>query len=337
MTAWGDVITRARGLSTHLLRAAQYAPLCAAEDVRALADQLSALRLMPAPERGAAGDEHAIELALRRRAGARLRILTRWAGDRRDELAPLLDDEDRRALRALLRGALAGVPPEARLSGLIPTPALPMRALDQLARAGNVATIAALLVAWRHPFGADLATEGRRQRPDPLELEMTLARTYARRARGAARSGDASMRLFVSRVIDLENLRAFVVLAEHRTDVDAASVFVTGGRIVTADDLRAAAQSASAAEASARLGRRTAGTPLAAALAPGNRPADDCALDALVREFHRFALREPLGTAPLILFVLQQRAELRNLLRVLWSISLGVPRAAIARAVGVAA
>jgi len=337
MTAWGDVVTRARGLSAHLLRAAQYAPLCASESVSAFAAQLAALQLARAPGAGVRADEHAIELVLRRRAGARLRVLARWAGDRREQLAPLFDDEDRRALRALLRGAVGGVPPEVRLSGLIPTPTLPVRALEQLAHAGNVATIAAQLLAWRHPFGAALAAEGRRQRPDPLELDMTLARTYAHRARGVARSGDAAMRLFVSRVLDLENLWAALVLAEHRTDVDPASVFVPGGQIVTGDDLRAAATSGSVAKVAARLAPRVVGTPLAVALAAGRRPADDGALDALVREFRRFALREPLGTAPVILFVLRQRAELRNLLRILWGISLGVPRAAIERAVGAAA
>jgi vacuolar-type H+-ATPase subunit C/Vma6 len=305
--------------------------------VAAFAEQLSALGVVPPPAAGAAGDEHALELALRRRAGARLRILATWAGNRRELLSPLFDDEDQRSLRALLRGAIAGVAPEARLAGVIPTPSLPIRALDQLAHAGDVATIAASLMAWRHPFGAALVAEARRQRPDPLQMEMTLVRTFAARALHAARASDTAMRRFVERVIDLENLRAALVLAEHPTDLDPGMVFVAGGRIVTADDLRLATSARARPEVVAALAPRVNGTPLAAALGSDGRPADDAVLDALAAEFRRFALREPLGTAPVILFVLGQRAELRALLRILWSISLGMPRPAIERSVGAAA
>ncbi|MFI5310994.1 MAG: V0D/AC39 family V-type ATPase subunit [Gemmatimonadales bacterium] len=335
MTAWGDVIARARGLAAHLVQRGQYAPLCGAEDTASLAAQLAALGLVPAPGAGSPADERTIELALRRRAGARLRLLARWAGDRREQLASLFDDEDRRALRALLRGAIAGIAPEARLAGLVPTPTLPLRALEQLARAGDVATIAAQLLVWRHPFGADLATEARRQRPDTLQLEMTLVRTYAKRAIATAR--DAAMRLFVERTIDLENLWAALVIAEQRTDIEPVSVFAEGGRVVTLDDLQLAAASKAPADVAAHLAPRARGTPLAAALVAGPRPADDAVLDALVAEVRRFAFREPLGTAAVIQFVLRQRAELRALQRILWCVSLGMPRAAIERAVGVAA
>lgn len=337
MTSWGDLVARARGLSGHLLRKAQYMALCAAGSVSTLAELMAALGLVPPPAAGVPGDEHALELALRRRAGARLRILANWAGSRREQLAPLFDDEDRRALRTLCRGAIAGVAPEKRLAGLVPTPSLPIRALEQLAHAGDIATIAAFLVAWRHPFGSALADEARRQRPDLLQMEMTLVRTFAARANDAARASDAAMHRFVERIIDLENLRAALVIAEHPTDIEPGAVFVAGGRIVAVDDLRFAGSSRSRPDVAARLAPRVAGTPLAAALVADGRPADDGVLDALVAEFRRLALREPLGTAPVILFVLAQRAELRALVRILWSVSLGMPRSAIERAVGVAA
>ena len=337
MNSWGDLITRARGLSGHLLRPGQLAPLCAAGSVAALAAQLSALRLIPTPATGALSDEHSIELALRRRAGAGLDTLARWAGSRSSRLAPLYDDEDRRTLRALVRGAIGGVSPEARLAGLIATPALPLRALEQLAHAGNISTIAALLVTWGHPFGAVLATEARRHRPDLLQIEMALVRTLAERGREAGRAADGAMRHFVERVIDLENVRAALVLADHPADIEPASVFVEGGALVTLDDLLFAASSKRRAELVARLAPRVRGTPLAAALEAGERPADDAALEALAAELQRLARNEPLGLAPVILLVLRQRVELRALLRILWSISLGVPRPAIELAVGRAA
>jgi hypothetical protein len=44
-----------------------------------------------------------------------------------------------------------------------------------------------------------------------------------------------------------------------------------------------------------------------------------------------------LSLAPVILFSLRQRAELRMLLGILWGVSLGVPRATVERMAGIAA
>jgi len=337
MTDWGDVVVRTKGLAGHLLMPAQLAPLCTARGVGALATQMIALGLVPPPAPGATLDEHALELALRRRAGARLRILARWAGRRAEYLAPLFDDEDRRAVRALVRGAAAGIAPELRLAGLIPTTALPLRALDQLSRAGDVAAIGALLLAWRHPLGAAVAGEAARQTLDLFQVETAIARAFAARVRRAARRADAAMRHFVERSIDLENLWAAMVIAGQHADVDPAVVFIEGGALVTVADLQLAADTQNPADLAAALAPRVRQTPLADALAAAPRPADDAALHALVAEFRARARREPLGLAPVIHFALRQRAELRSLLRIIWSISLGVPGAVIQGAVGAAA
>lgn len=335
MNAWGDLIVRARGLSGQLLLPAQYAPLCACSRIPALAVQLATLRVVPPAAAGPDADVHGLELALRRRAGARLRILAHWAGARADDVAPLFDDEDRRSLRTLLRGAVAGVDPDVRLAALVPTPSLPLRALAQLARSGDVASIGAQLLAWRHPFGSAIAEEARRKRPDLLQLEMALTRAFAERSRQA--SGDPAMRLFVRRIIDLENLWAALLLSEHPADVDGLSVFVSGGALVTADDLGFAIGTRSRAALIERLSPRVSNTPLGVVLTDGPRPAEDAVLDLLVAEFHALARLEPLGLAPVVLFVLRQRSELRTLMRILWSVSLGVPRPALERAIGVAA
>jgi vacuolar-type H+-ATPase subunit C/Vma6 len=337
VTDWSDVIVRSRGLSSHILAPARCAALCDSRNVGELAARMASFGLIGAPASGSAADEHAMELALRRRAGARLQLLADWAGPRRDRLAPVFDDEDRRAIRALVRGAIARVAPQERTAGLVPTPTLPLRALDALAQAGDVATVASLLLAWRHPFGKIVDAEARRQKPDPLEFEMEMVREFASRARSSADAGDAGLRLFVERTIDLENLQSMLALSSHASDLPPGRLFVDGGTIVTIGDLAAAREAGSAAGVAARLATRVRGTPLAAMLDPGARSAEGAALDALTEEFRRLARDAPLSLAPVILFALRQRAELRMLLGIVWGVSLGVPRATVERMAGIAA
>jgi len=337
VTDWGDVIVRARGLSSHILSPARCFALCDSRSIGDLSLQLANLGLVSAPSADSPADEHSLELALRRRAGARLQLLANWAGARRDLLAPIFDDEDRRAIRALVRGAIARVAPQLRTAGLVPTPSLPIRALDELAQAGDVATVASLLLAWHHPFGAVVEAEARRQQPDTLEFEMALVREFAVRARASADAGDAALRLFVERTIDLENLQSALALSSQASDVPPGRLFVDGGTIVTVGDLAGARGAGGEIDLAARLARRVRGTPLAAMLNHGTRSAEDAALDALADEFRRRARDAPLSLAPVILFALRQRAELHMLLRILWGVSLGVPRATVERMAGVAA
>jgi hypothetical protein len=68
-------------------------------------------------------------------AAARLELLGRWLGNRRGALAVIYEDEDRRSIRRLLRGAAEGASREARLRGLTPTQGLPERVMIRLASA----------------------------------------------------------------------------------------------------------------------------------------------------------------------------------------------------------
>ncbi len=336
MTDWGDVIARVRGLSGAFLDAAEWNDLCASRSLDVLASQLVARGAMRGPAGGAA-TPLSIELALRRHAGARLRILARWAGSRATLLAPIFDDEDRRSLRALVRGAITASPAAERLRGLIATPTLPVRALEALAMAPDLRALHALLAVWRHPLAAALGSEAARARPDLFRLECALARGFADRDLAAAQRSDSPMRRFVTLTIDLENLWTALALAEGTFDADVGQFFVPGGALVTVDDLATAAETHSVVAVIAGLRPRTVRTPLAAALDASERSREDRALDALVAAFRRDALSEPLSTAPIIAFALRQRAELRNLLRITWGIALGATGHRLARAIGAAA
>lgn len=327
MTDWGDVIARARGLSTHLLSVAQLAQLDACADLPEFAALAARFGAVEPVADARSAEPHALEVSARRNAAQRLAVLAQWARERVDALAPLFDAEDRRAVRALARGAVAGVPGPQRMAGLVPTPLLPGRALEELSRAGDLATIGALLVAWQHPFGAVVRDEGARQHTDLFRLEVALARSAGERARTRASRADAAMRDYVERMIDLENLAATLVLVDHRTDASPASVFVDGGHHIHLADLQFAAESASLDAVVNRLTPRLRGAPtMRAALLADARHAEDAALAAMIDEFRRRAISEPTGLATVIAFSLRLRADLQAVQRIVWRITLGVPR-----------
>jgi vacuolar-type H+-ATPase subunit C/Vma6 len=326
VTDWGDLVSRARGLSTHLLSPGQIRSLAECTDLAAFAALATAIGGIEPLADPRVADPHAIELTARRHSAEQLTVIARWARERITALAPLFDDEDRRAVRAVARGAVGGVPGAERTLGLVSTPSLPLRAIDELARAGDLATIGTLLTAWGHPFAAVVVDEGARQHVDLFRLEVALARAAADRARTSAGLADAAMRHFVRRTIDLENVAAGLVLANHHTDAAPSAVFVPGGAIVTPGDLAIAAESASVDAFAAHLAPRLRdAAPLRAALRPSARANDDAALSALIDEFRRRSLTEPSGLSAVIAFALRRRAELRALQQIIWRITLGVP------------
>ena len=327
MTVWVEVVARARGLSGRLLSPAVLAELAQSTDLRDLGARLAAHRSRPAPE---AASARSLEDDERRHYGAQLRLLARWAVTHATLLDPLFDDEDCRSLRAVLRGAVAGVPAVDRLAGLIPTPSLPLRALDQLASVDAPASIAALLVTWGNAYGPALVAETSRQNPDLFQIEHALVSTWATRARRAARRGDRAMRTFVERQLDLANLWTALLVAEHGFDGPAGSLFLDGGSLIKRDALEQAAAAKSRARAAAILDKRVRQSPLAAATGRDEN-VEERVRRALTREQRTIARQQPLGTAPIIEFWLGLRIEAAAIRRIIWSIAAGVPGAVRAR------
>jgi vacuolar-type H+-ATPase subunit C/Vma6 len=326
---WDDLNARARGLRTHLLPRRDLERLAQAPDLPSLADGLRAAgfpvtdadRFSPA----------ALELAVRRRAGARLAILRRWCGPRAAAAAVLYDDEDRLNLRSILRGAAAGAPPELRLAGTVPTPALPERALVELARQPTPRAVAALLTAWRHPCGPPLTAALGAGQADLLRLELALNRHFTERAMREARGGPVAD--FVREIVDIENVFAALVLADQPADVTPKDAFLAGGRLVGIGDFEEAVASGSASAAAARLARACGMSALGRVLGrPGADPAafEAAVLRARIADQRSAARRDPLGPAPLLGFVLGLRAETADLRRLIWGLALAAPRAQLA-------
>lgn len=326
---WEDLNARARGLSTRLLRRARLEALAASPDLGALATELRSAGLL-VPESPAPSPQ-TLDLAVRRMAAARLRTLARWSGPRTAVLSVVFEDEDRRSLRAILRGAVEGAPAEARLSGLIPTPSLPERALKELARQPTTAAAATLLLAWRHPYGPVIASEARTADPNLFRLEMALNRAFAARALAGARRS-ATLLAYVRDVIDLENGRTALVLASQGTDVVPKDVFLAGGRRVSIEAFELAVASGDPARAGERLSEAFAGTPPAE---PFRRQSQDpvalerALLRAQIVNLWRTSRLYPLGPAPLLGFLLRLRAEVLDLRQIIWGVALGAPRAVV--------
>jgi vacuolar-type H+-ATPase subunit C/Vma6 len=320
---------RARGLETHLLRRADLDRLAHAPDPETLA---AALRAVGVPLAEGELEPAALDLGLRRLAATRLRVLARWCGTRPAVRLVLFEDEDRRSLRAVVRGAVHGVPADVRLSGLVPTPELPERALRELASQPSVSASAALLVAWGNPYGPALLDAATAAHPDLFRLELSLNRGWAVRAvRAAAREGGV-LENYVRESIDVENAFTALVLATEGRDVAPKDAFLRSGAHVTIDTFEIAA-AGSATDAPHTLARAFGETPLGQAFERYGAESglEDQVLRARIRSLVRAMRTAPLGAAPWLVCALRLRAEILDLRRIIWGIALAAPRDDIAR------
>lgn len=333
---WEDLNARVHGLAGRLLGRAQLQRLAQCRDLESLAQELDALGYaLP----GGAGSEVEsspveLDLAVRRVAAARLRVLSRWSGSRATALSALFEDEDRRSLRAVFRGAVAGVAPEERLASTLPTPSLPERALVELARQPTASAAAALLLVWGNPYGSAAWAEAQRPQPDVFTLELALNRAFAARAARTARRAGPDLVRYVRETIDLENVWSALALAGQGNPAQLAGCFLEGGGLFGREAFVAVAESEDP-EATALLAAALAGSPFARILRPplrGRVALEDAALRVQIREARRAARRRPLGVATVLAYWLRLRAEVRDLRSLIWGVSLDAPRAELAEA-----
>jgi vacuolar-type H+-ATPase subunit C/Vma6 len=215
------------------------------------------------------------------------------------------------------------------LAGTLPTPALPERALRELARQPAPRGIAVLLVAWRHPYGPALLAAASPGETDLLRLELALNRSFAERLTRLAGAGPLAA--FVRETLDVENACAALVLAGQPQDVVPRDAFVRGGARVGIRDFEEAVSAGSVEAAARRLARAFGSSPLASAFArAGSDPAsiEESVLRLRLAAVRREARRHPLGPAPLLAFALALQAQVMDLRRIIWSRALSAPRAA---------
>jgi vacuolar-type H+-ATPase subunit C/Vma6 len=322
---WDDLNARVRGLAGHLLGRATIESLASEPDVESLARRL---RDGPydAGLRGAVPSATAIDLSVRRAAAARLITIAKWAGSRAAKLRVVFEDEDRRSIRALLRGAVAGVRAETRLAGLVPTPELPERALEELARQATAAKVAALLVAWGNPLGSAIFEQASASQPDLFLVELELAHAFARRARSATRN--PALRRFTQDAIDAENAASAVVLAGRQLGIESERAFLPGGRRIAKGLFLHAAGAEDADLALNRLARVDNGRSGWALAFAGAQPEtlERVLLRMRIASQRRVARELPLSPALVLGYLLRLRSEVIDLRTITWGLGLRAPR-----------
>jgi vacuolar-type H+-ATPase subunit C/Vma6 len=326
MTHWGDLNARARGLAGHLVAEETLEALARAADLGDFVRLLIQAGLGPLDQRER--DPARIELSFRREAAAHLRLLLRWLAERTPLLRVLIEDEDRRSLRSLVRGAAAAAPSESRLAGLIPTPGLPERLLEELARQPRVQEIAAVLAATRHPYAGSVQAGVGQQQPDLLRIEIELNRVFSSRARAGARKGGRELRAFVESVIDGQNLITALQLRGQELEWPAEQAFLEGGRVLSREGFLKAVASPTSFGASRLLAEAFTDREIPALITRhfGSPETLEGALHRhRIATLRRRARLAPLSPAPLLWYLLRLRRQSVRLRALLWGVAMGAP------------
>jgi vacuolar-type H+-ATPase subunit C/Vma6 len=260
-------------------------------------------------------------------------LLDRWCGDdRRSTFAVIFEDEDRRSIQAILRGAAQGTATEARMTGLIPTTSLPERALRTLCAQPTPADVVRMLVLWGHPFGASLVGAAGGPHPSLFDIEIALQRTFARRALTRARRGGAQLLGYVEQIVDLMNTWSVLLHFVERDPAITDLVFVEGGRWLTRDVFENLTSLGTLRQVETGLAWELRKSPLASIFRneiDNIADLEALALRAQIDWLNRAVRVDPSGPAPVIGFAMELRAEVRNLRGIIWGIALQAPAALI--------
>ena len=290
------LLARAKGVATHLLARDVLESLAAADDIEGFARSLS-------------------------HQGADIEPV----GEPVDVFAA---HQDRRSLRALLRGAAEGAPSVTRLQGLLPTPSLPRLALTDLAGQSSPADVVRKLVLLAHPDSGRLLGLVHGAHIDLLAVDVALLKGFAERAVRIATRGDDALRQFVSMLIDVGNAQNALLMAREPAEARPQDLFVSGGRWVTAETFASATAAESPQQALLALTAALASSPVASVLPVV--PTDVARLDrafiiTTLERLKRAARLEPLSTAPLLKVLLLIEAQSLDLRALAWGAAFGTP------------
>lgn len=319
--SWEALNARARGLATRLLGRRRIVELAEAADLASLCDRLAAYHRASADRSDADELERGVEKAA---AELVLRLKT-WAGDS-DALAIVFENEDRRCLRRLLRGAVQGAWPATRLAGLLPTPRLTAAMINDLATQPSPSAVIGRLVGYRHPLAPRLSAAVARGETDLFSLELALNRAFAERARYCARRGPRALREYVAMTIDLENVWSALLSEPLALGVEA--LFLEGGCRLDRATFLMAARPNDIQERRDIVAKAFDKTAIATLLRDRQvtlSQLEGRILSAQIAEQLRAARTEPLGPAPVLLYALRQRGETHDLLLVIWGKACDMP------------
>lgn len=327
MTTEIALVARAKGLATHLVARETLETLAEADDLDAFTHVLSRLGRAVDPL-GDSPDVFSVERAVAQTAHRYLRTLYRWQERMPGVLDVFTAHQDRRSLRALLRGAAHGARSEARLQGLLPTPSLPRLALIELAHRASPADVVAYLAVIAHPDVPRLLPLVQKTQVDLFAVERALLFGFAERATRAAAGADETAREFVSRLIDLGNTQNALLMAGGPRDIDPADTFVAGGRWLSLQAFVSAVSADSPQRALTMLAKVFSRSPLAGLLpatAGDIAHLDHAFLASALQQLAHAARVNPLSTASLLRVLLLIEAQSRDLRALSWGAALATP------------
>ncbi|MBW1906191.1 MAG: V-type ATPase subunit [Deltaproteobacteria bacterium] len=326
----GDINTRARGLRTHLLPANDLERLARTTSLLTLQRELSGLGYIRSD---APATAMSLERAIRRRAASQMAILDRWCtDDRRAALAVIFEDEDRRSIQAILRGAQQGTGTEVRMAGLVPTRSLPERALLTLAGQPTPTDVIRMLALWNHPLGAPLVAAASGPHPSLFEIEVELQRAFARRASARAHQGGSQLLEYVEQVVDVMNAWSALLHFVERDPAIVDMTFVEGGRWLTRDVFHKLMTLETRPQVEKRLAWELRKSALGSAFhneLDSLAQLESAMLRAQIDWQNRAVRVDPSGAAPIIGFAIELRAEVVNLRGIIWGVALRAPAAMI--------
>ncbi len=330
-TGDAPLAARTRGLALHLFGRDELERWAALPDVATLGKALqdSGGTATPLPLAPTAAD---IDEAMQRTAAAALAVFARWAGSDSPLLQWFEAEQERRSLRALLRGAVEGAPADERLAGLLPTSRLTPARLNELAHTRAPRELALRLLVYGDPRAAALIALTASPRVDLLQVELALARRLAEDWQQALARADAALRDSSRERVDVFNAVAALELAGAAGEFDIGALFIEGGAALARGAFAAAARAPHAVAAARAIAQAFTGSPLAHLFRPPPESAvrlDDAALTDRIERLRRRCRIEPLGSAPAQWYLARLDAQQRDLRRLAWGLQLGLPPPAL--------
>jgi V/A-type H+-transporting ATPase subunit C len=290
-------------------------------------------------------DAGRMEEALRRNFQETLsRLLSMSGGDCREAVRLLLGSWEVQAVKTVLRGRAAGLPPEEILASLLPTGLHGEAALQELCRQPSLRAVVDLLATWRDPWGVPLSRAMReyREQKDLFVLEAALDRFRAGQAAAVLREirrphrgdeTDDALSLFLALSVDRANLMtALKAVEEKMAPANRRAFFLPGGRIYAAKDFDGMLSSRTVSDAlavSARsfFSRALAAIPASFAGIP-LLTAVERRLDRVLQRVMRARMRsDPLGWGMPASFLLNKTREIQNLRMIFRARMAGMPDA----------
>ncbi len=251
------------------------------------------------------------------------RLLAYAGGDARRMIAALLRRYDLEDLKTVARAVHAGRDLGDVGDALQGAGELRPKTLEAVAAAPDLPSAAQVVAATGHPLGAPFVRAARAyaQDGDLLAFEVALDTAFFASLRATADEvGVPAFDAYVARAIDAANLRTALKVSGR--DVDAAALFLPGGRDVGRDAFDALARDGLPALAQVKLG----------AFAPAATAEDLSSVERAIRtvqerEARRAAIRDPLGIGVVVRY-LRDREEEGAMVRLLARAAYyGVPRA----------